>query len=320
MRVLILKLASMGDLIHLLPALSDAQKAHPNCIFEWVIDTHFAEIASWHTAVDKKIITNHRFWRSHLGQKETYKEISQTIKEIQKTPYDLIIDAQGNLKTAILSLFASGKKVGWDGSSTPEWGAHFFYKQKVHTSKKEHAISKIRSLFAGALNYSLPTTQPDYQIDTTQFKTPSCSIPSYYLVFVPNASHPSKLWPISSWKSLLQETKKLDLPILLPWGNQKEKKQAEELASSCSHAAVLPKLSLAEIGHILLHAKGVVSMDTGLSHIAAALNTPTVTLYGPTDPLLTGTIGEHQIHLCSNTASLSSLEVASVFHSLTKLL
>ena len=319
MRILILKLASMGDLIHLLPALTDAQTAYPNATFDWVIDKNFSQIASWHPAIDKKIITNHRYWRSNLTKKSTYLQISDMIQEIKKSSYDLVIDAQGNLKTALLSLFTSGKKVGWDASSIPEWGAHLFYDQKVKASKQDHAITRIRTLFAQALDYKEPTTFPSYNIDISQFTPPSCPLPSSYLVFVANASQESKLWPIASWKSLLQETIKLNIPILLPWGNEKERKQAEELSLCCNHAIVLPKLSLAEIGHVLLHAKAVVSMDTGLSHIAAALDIPTITLYGPTDPSLTGTVGKHQIHVYSSTHSLSSVKVSCVLDHLLEL-
>ena len=174
------------------------------------------------------------------------------------------------------------------------------YKKKCQASKDLHAIQKLRILFSQALNYPLPQTPPTYQINTSKLKKPTCSIPSQYLIFVPIASYESKLWPENHWKELIKECSQLGQLILLPWGNLKEKERAERLAIS-PNVQVLPRLSLNEIGYLISHAKAVVSVDTGLSHIAAALATPCITLYGPTDPTLTGTIGENQLWIRSAT-------------------
>ncbi len=298
-RILILKLASMGDLVHLLPALTDAKKADPNLIFDWVIDASFAEVASWHRATHTTFLTKHRKWRSSFFTKKTRQEFSSFTHQLKKKSYDLIIDAQGNIKTGLLSLLAKGKTVGFDSVSIPEWGGHFFYNKKISSSKSLHAITRLRELFAKALDYPLPTTPPDYQIDIDKLIPPAISIPPTYLFFVPLASYPSKLWPDSSWDQLIKEAKVFNCPIFIPWGNEKEKERALKL-SHTTNVIVLPKLSLSEIGYLILHAKAVVSMDTGLSHIAAALDTPTITLYGPTDPALTGTLGKNQIHLVAS--------------------
>ncbi|MES2200124.1 MAG: lipopolysaccharide heptosyltransferase I [Chlamydiota bacterium] len=302
-RVLIIKLASMGDLVHLLPALTDAKKADPNIIFDWVVDTHFAEVASWHPAVHNIFLTNHRKWRSSLFTKKTRSEFSALMNQLKSNSYDLIIDAQGNLKTALLSLLIQGKTVGFDSSSTPEWGSHFFYGKKVSSSKSLHAISRLRELFAGALDYQLPPTAPDYQIDIDKLTPPSISIPPAYLFFVPIASFSSKLWPDGSWDQLITQATIFNYPIFIPWGNEKERQRALKL-SHHTNVLVLPKLSLSEIGYLLLHAKAVISVDTGLSHIAAALSTPCITLYGATDPALTGTLGENQTTLTSSCSCL----------------
>lgn len=302
-RILITKLASMGDLVHLLPALTDAKKADPNLTFDWVIDTNFAEVASWHTCIQNTFLTNHRKWRSSLFNKKTRSEFSSFLTKLKATSYDLVIDAQGNIKTALLSLFIKGKKAGFDASSIPEWGAHLFYDKKIHSSKKLHAISRLRELFAKALDYPLPNTPPDYQINKLKLIPPSLPLPPSYLVFVPIASYSSKLWPEESWNELIKQAEVLGHSILIPWGNEKERQRALRLSNN-SHVVILPKLSLSEIAYLILHAKAVVSMDTGFSHIAAALSIPTITLYGPTDPALTGTVGENQVHLSSPCSCL----------------
>ena len=302
-RVLIIKLASMGDLVHLLPALTDAKKADPNLIFDWVVDKNFAEVATWHTAIHATFLTNHRKWRSSPIAKKTKEEFSFLLHQLKNNSYDLIIDAQGNIKTALLSLLIKGKKAGFDSSSIPEWGAHFFYHKKLSSSKKLHAITRLRELFAKALDYPYPNTPPDYQIDINKLLPPAIYLPASYLFFVPIASYSSKLWGDESWEQLIKEAKVFNYPILIPWGNENERLRAFKL-SHHPNVIILPKLSLSEIGYLLLHAKAAVSLDTGLSHIAAALGTPTITLYGPTDPALTGTLGQNQTHHTSPCSCL----------------
>ncbi len=317
-KVLITKLASMGDLVHLLPALTDAQKAYPGIVFDWVVDKNFHEVASWHPSVNKIIQTNHRYWRRHLTKYSTFKEISSIIKEIKKANYDIVIDAQGNIKSAILSLFAKGPMAGFDGPSVPEWGAHFLYKKKAKASKKLHAIERLRLLFAFALNYPMPNTPPDYQIQIDTLSKPLIKLPKEpFLVLVPIASHFSKLWQESLWKELIEKLIKLGYFILIPSGNSEEMARAKRL-SFHKNVIPLPKMSLSEVAYIIKKSTAVISLDTGLSHIAAALGTPNITLYGPTNPSLTGTVGENQKHISHESLSaISSQMVLEEFIFLT---
>ena len=298
-RVLITKLSSMGDLVHVMPALSDATLAIPGIEFDWVVDQSFKEVPLWHPSVHNLFITNHRAWRKNITSKTTWQEGISFYKELKKQKYDLIIDAQGNIKSALISLIAQGKKAGWDASSVPEWGSHFFYSSRYpasgcFASKKLHAIEKLRMLFAHALDYPLPSTPIFYGLDQTKFTLPSFPLPKdKYLLFVPIASYGSKLWQESHWQELIAKTTQKGYTVFIPWGNIKEKKRAERLAIS-SQVIVLPRLSLNEIAFLITKAHAMVSLDTGLSHIAAALNIPNITLYGPTDPIITGTLGENQ--------------------------
>ncbi len=330
---MILKLASMGDLIHLLPALTDAKQAIADIGFDWIVDKRFADIPFFHPAVCNTIETDHRTWRSSPFSKKTRSEFSNLLNRLKKNRYETIIDAQGNLKTGILSCFTKGEKAGFDGNSIQEWGTHFFYDKKIASSKKMHAVFRLRQLFAKSLEYPLPTTPPDYGIDTNKLTPPLLSLPSSYLIFVPIASYASKLWSNESWSNLIRLTVNAGKHVLLPWGNETERKRAESLAVY-PNVTVLPRLSLREIGYLILHAEGVVSVDTGLSHMAAALDTPCITLYGPTDPSLIGTVGKNQIHIttpcrclgkkqCNRTINshcLSSVSPMEVFEKLEELL
>ncbi len=298
-RVLLIKLTSLGDLIHALPALSDAQSARPGLEFDWVIDENFQEIAGWHPAVRGVITTNHREWREALAKPSTHGSISKTIEEIRANEYDLVIDGQGNFKTALLSLFSKGPRAGFDSDSVREWIAHLAYQRRFAAPKDAHAIERLRRLFASALDYPIPASPPDFRIRRERFIKPKLDLPSGYLVFVHNASWKTKLWPERHWIALIGKSVQAGFRVLLPWGNAREEARAKRLAIGPG-VQVLPRLSLSEIGYVMERARACVCMDTGLSHLAAALDVPSITLYGSTDSGLIGASGASQVHLRSD--------------------
>jgi heptosyltransferase-1 len=298
-RILFIKLTSLGDLIHALPALSDAKSARPELEFDWVIDENFREIATWHPAVKGIITTNHRKWRGTLADSSTRGSISDLIARIRAADYDLVIDGQGNFKTALLSMFARGPRAGFDRHSVREWIAHLAYQRRFAASKSAHAIDRLRRLFAAALDYPIPNSPPDFRIQKERFVEPKVDLPKEYLVFVHNASWKTKLWPEAHWAELLKKSVQTGFKVLLPWGNEMEEARAKRLAIH-SEVQVLPKLSLSEMGYVLERAKACVCMDTGLSHLVAALDVPSITLYGSTDSGLIGASGASQVHLRSD--------------------
>lgn len=298
-RVLLIKLTSLGDLIHALPALSDAQNARPGIEFDWVVDENFQEIARWHPAVKGIITTNHREWRGALASSETHGSISKTIGQIRANEYDLVVDGQGNFKTALLSLFSRGPRAGFDSRSVREWVAHLAYQRRFAAPKNAHAIERLRRLFASALDYPVPDSPPDFRIQRDRFVKPKVDLPAEYLVFVHNASWKTKLWPERHWTDLIGNCKQAGFRVLLPWGSKEEEARAKRLAIG-PEVQVLPRLSLSEIGHVIAKARACVCMDTGLSHLAAALDVPAITLYGATDSGLIGASGASQVHIKSD--------------------
>lgn len=300
-RILLIKLTSLGDLIHALPALTDARGFYPDIEIDWLVDEHFQEIATWHPAIKQIFTTNHREWRHGLAKPKTISSIYSLIKKLRSTHYDLIIDGQGNFKTGLFTLCMKGLRVGFDRHSVREPIAHLAYQKKVSSSKKSHAINRLRELFAGALDYPIPKDPPDCGILEDRFRPPPCPLPESYLVFVHNASWQTKLWPEGHWKELIRMAVNSGYKILLPWGNPEEKARAKRLAIS-PQVQVLPKLSLSEVGYVLKRALACVSMDTGLSHLIAALNIPSLTLYGATDSGLIGASGKNQLYLRTTLA------------------
>lgn len=297
-RILLIKLTSLGDLIHALPALSDALAAYPDITFDWMIDKNFHEIALWHPAVREIYKTNHRAWKKKIFHPGTVKSLFHFAQEIHQSKYDLVIDGQGNFKTALLSLLTNGPRAGFDKHSVREWIAHFSYQRRYAVSKQSHAIERLRRLFALAIGYPFPLSPPNYQIQREKFVKPSLLLPEDYLVFVHSASWKTKLWPEEHWIELIKKTVAEGFNILLPWGNEQERARAERLAID-PRVHVLPKLTLSEIGYILTGARACVAMDTGLAHLIAALSIPSVTLYGSTNAGLIGVSGQGQVHLTS---------------------
>ncbi|MFK7732422.1 MAG: lipopolysaccharide heptosyltransferase I [Pseudomonadales bacterium] len=298
MNILLIKLSSMGDLIQALPALSDAQKHHPDIQFDWVVDEAFAEIPGWHPAVRDTITSAHRRWRKHIFNTDTRAELRSFRHALRNKPYSKIIDAQTNTKSAIVTALSRGEKHGPDGKSVREYPAHWAYHHRYKIDRQQLAIDRWRQLFAYVLQYPTPDSTPNFGLGNTEFSLQGFEAPtSDYLVFVHNASWASKYWPIKHWQSLLQRADQQGLKVLLPWGSLDERESAVAIAEQYANATVLPRLSLASIAALMRGSKGAICMDTGLAHLAAALGVRTLTMYGPTDPNLIGATGPNTVHL-----------------------
>lgn len=314
---MIIKTSSMGDVLHTLPALTDAMSVLPGIRFDWVVEENFAQIPTWHSAVRRVIPVAIRRWRKNWFSTATRQERYNFKQQLQQYHYDAVIDAQSLMKSAILvTSVARGKKHGLDYKSAREPFASWFYHQRYNVSKQQHAIERIRQLFAASLGYSVPTTLGDYAI--ANLFTPVLDNEAY-LVFLPSTTRPDKHWPETHWHALIQHAA-ASYRIKLPWGTEYEQLRVQRLIEECSTAQVLQPLTLAEIAAQLAGATAIVSVDTGLSHLAAALNRPTLTLYGPTDPCLIGGYGLHQRVLRAADGNMESLTVEQVWRILQPML
>ncbi len=297
MQVLIVKTSSMGDVIHTLPALTDAMQAIPGIRFDWVVEENFSQIPGWHPAVDQVLPIAIRRWRKHwfgIQQREERFLFKQKLRQRQ---YDMIIDAQGLIKSAALvTRLAQGEKHGADKNSVREPFACWWYDKRHAIEQQQHAVERIRDLFAKSLGYEKPETRGDYAI-AGHFTHDLPDDAGRYMVFLHATTRDNKHWPEQHWRELIKKVTERDYCIKLPWGTEAEYQRAVRLAEGHPQVTVLPRLTLAEIARELAGAKLVVSVDTGLSHLAAALDRPNITLYGPTDPGLIGGYGKNQIAL-----------------------
>ena len=216
---------------------------------------------------------------------------------MRQEKYDLIIDGQGLLKSAVIGLFAKGSKAGFDRRSVRESFASWFYQRTIFVPKDQHAITRLRTLFASVLQYQYDASTLSYGISTKkQFRSFS-DLPEEYCLFIPNTSWLTKQWPVKYWRELLGHFSAKKMPVVLPGGYQHELPLVQKIVAGIEYTTILPQASLTQLRNVIANATAVVSVDTGLAHIAAALNKPTVVLYGPTDPKKIGTLGQDQIHL-----------------------
>jgi len=324
MRVLIIKLTSMGDLMHALPAITDAVSVMPNLEFHWVVDESFQEVPRWHQAVKKTITTAHRRWKKNILNVVNRGELKQFYQLLNKNDYDVVIDMQGNLKSGFVSVLRRGPVHGYDKKSCREWPAHRSYKHRYPVNLKQHSTERQRDLFAQVFNYKKPTTPINYGVDFSNLSLPDVDLPEKYIVFVHNASWPTKLWPLEYWQALIAKVVAKGYSVLLPCGSDSEHARAKTIASCDVAAIALPKMPLNSMAAILSRADGAVCSDTGLAHMAAVAKTPAITLYAVTDTLLIGTEGENQHHIVAEggikNASMADISVEMVFKKLEQIL
>lgn len=302
MQLLIVKTTSLGDLIHTLPALNDAANAIPCLEADWLAERPFTAIPAWHPAVRRVIASDLRRWRKAPLATVRSGEWARFRDDLGQTRYDLVLDAQGLIKSAFLARCADGPTAGPDWSSAREPLASLFYGRRLRVPPhgSEHAITRTRRLFAAALGYPLPANlneAPDAGLDRARFAAPDAATP--YALFLHGTTWPTKRWPLAHWQQVARWFETRGLAVVLPWGSDSERADAEAIAAASPTARVLPKLGLTEVAGWIAHARVVVGVDTGLMHLTAALGTPGVSLYGPTLPQMTGAFGRNQHWLCN---------------------
>lgn len=319
MRVLIVKTSSMGDVLHTLPALTDAMQAIPGIRFDWVVEEGFAQIPTWHPAVDKVFPVAIRRWRKNWFSAPIKAERNAFYQALRSQQYDLVIDAQGLIKSAALvTRKARGMKHGMDWSSAREPLASLFYNIRHAIAKRQHAVERTRELFAKSIKYEKPILQGNYAI-AEHFLAADSANASRYIVFLHATTRDEKHWPESHWRDLIQLMHKSGFRIKLPWGAQHEYERAVRLAEGFDNVEVLPRLSLEQVARQLAGARAILSVDTGLSHLAAALNRPNITLYGPTDPGLIGGYGLNQHKIVGAGNNMANITAVDAFTALQKI-
>ena len=147
-RLLIVKTSSMGDVIHMLPAVTDMKRANPQLQIDWVVEEGFAHIPAWHPAVNKVIPVAVRRWRKNLLAASTWQQVRKLRKQLRESSYDLVLDSQGLFKSAVVSSWAKKPVAGMDAQSAREGIASRFYRDRYPVARGQHAVPRNRQLAA----------------------------------------------------------------------------------------------------------------------------------------------------------------------------
>jgi len=284
-RILFVKTSSLGDVVHQCPAASDAARGIPQARIDWVVEDAFAGVVRMHANVARVIPVAVRRWRSALWRPAVWREIAAFRRSLQGERYDAIVDTQGLLKSALISSLASGTRHGMDRASAREPLAARFYDRTHFVPRGLHAVERNRRLTAAALGIALPSAI-DYGLRAAA--APAQKLPAAYSVLLTMTSRADKLWPEARWIEL---GRALALPVVLPWGGAEEHSRAERIARGVGQAVVPGMMMLEELAQVLAGARNVVGLDSGLTHLAAALGVPAVAIFCGSDPALTGLYG-----------------------------
>ncbi|MDP2827222.1 MAG: lipopolysaccharide heptosyltransferase I [Sulfuricellaceae bacterium] len=316
-KILLVKTSSMGDVIHALPAVTDIRTHFPDTRIDWMVEEGFAELPRLHPSVDQIIPVALRRWRKQLLGPTTWREFSAFRKQLQSNSYDLILDCQGLIKSALLSLLAHGPRCGFDWRSAREPLASLAADRAIVVDRNLHAVERNRRLAGLALGYTPDFSHIDYGI----------SAPESSFEWLPNQPHAvllhatsraDKEWPEGAWLALADQLNQMGFCCVLPWGSPAEQARSKRLAAQMKCGVSPPRLNLSQTACLLEKAGIVIGVDTGLTHLAAALKVPLVALYCASDPGLTGVLSSGPF---VNLGSMNGApEVSEVINALSRVL
>ena len=286
MNILIVRVSSLGDVVHNMPLLADVHRQFPDAQIDWVVEEAYTDLVGLNPHVRTIIPIALRRWRKRLWAPSIRKEIAAFYRRLRSVQYDLILDTQGLLKTGFVMRMArlapNGKRVGL-ANATEDSGyeplSRLFHTMSVPVDLRAHAVARGRAVAAAALGYAA-NDAIDFAL---QAPPVSSSLPwsglNDYAVFFHGTAGADKQWPIDSWREIASALATRGMPVLLPWGNQKERVRAEQIAAKLPNARVLPQLRLMDAVALAQGAALAIGVDTGLVHVAAAYCRPTIELY-----------------------------------------
>ena len=287
--ILFIKTSSLGDVVHHMPAVTDAHRHHPDAKLTWVVEEAFAPLARLHPAINEVIPVSTRRWRSQLLHGGTWSEISAFKEKLKSVRAEKVVDTQGLIRSAMIARAALGEHHGYDAASIKEPVASWFYDVKHAVARDQHAVTRNRTLTGLSLGYS-----PDAAIDYGLIRPPRTD-GSRYAVLFHGTSRASKEWREVDWIGTGKWLHAQGLEVVLPWGNERERLRSERLKAAIPGSRILDRLPLDETAKVIANASLVVGVDTGLLHLAAAYEVPLIAVFLATDPGLTGPVGNGPI-------------------------
>jgi heptosyltransferase-1 len=304
-KILLVKLSSLGDVLHNLPMVWDLRKRLPHAQIDWIVEEGYVHLleplktTEAFKGIDRIIPVAFRRWRKNLFSIKTWREFFAMRKVLQATTYDVVLETQGLLKSALVCALARKSEnaiVAGLGNATEHSGyepmARMFYTQSVHVPLKCHAIDRSRWVMGSAFNWPLLNRNEDpplfyppefvRQLPPLLFeglKLNDQGAPAPYVACFHSTARAAKRWPSENWIELGKVLSSQGYQVLFPWGSPEEMKISALMASQVPGAIVPRRLSIEEAYRLVAHAKLTIGVDTGLTHLGAVLGKPTVEIY-----------------------------------------
>ena len=289
--ILIVRTSSLGDVVHILPAITDIARNVPGARIDWLVEDAFAQIPAWHPSVHEVIPVAHRRWRRAWWSGEVRRERNALARTLAARHYDVVLDMQALMKSVWLVRMTRGERHGLDWKSAREPLASLFYDVRHRVEFWQPAVIRQRLLAAQTFGYAVQGP-PDYGLQA--FEQEACVLRTHehpYAVIMPSASRDDKLWPEDDWRAVFDLLASHDLRLRLLAGSDAESERARQLISGRTDAVVLPRMQLTDVARCLAGSTLMVGLDSGLTHLSAALGRPTIGIYKASTPVRTPLIG-----------------------------
>jgi heptosyltransferase-1 len=302
---LIVKLSSLGDVLHNLPIVWDLRKRLPNAQIDWIVEEGYVHLleplktTDTFRGIDRIIPVAFRRWRKHLFSITTWLEFFAMRKQLQSTTYDFVLETQGLLKSALVCALAKKSDstiVAGLGNATEHSGyeplARLFYTESVHVPLKCHAIDRSRWVMCSAFDWPILNRNEEpplfYPSDFVaqlppllleDLKKKAQGAPAPYVLCFHATARAAKRWPNENWVELGKVLSSQGYQLIFPWGSLDEMKISALMASQVPGAIVPRAFSIEEAYRLVAHAALTIGVDTGLTHLSAVLGKPTVEIY-----------------------------------------
>jgi heptosyltransferase I len=304
-KILLVKLSSLGDVLHNLPIVWDLRKRLPNAQIDWIVEEAYVHLleplktTESFRGIDRIIPVAFRRWRKSVFSLRTWREFFAMRKSLQATNYDVLLETQGLLKSALVCALAkktNNAVVAGLGNATEHSGyepmARMFYTESVHVPVKCHAIDRSRWVMCSAFDWPLlnrneepPRFYPQPFVEQLPpllfegLKKTNQGMPMPYVLCFHSTARAAKRWPSESWVELGKAISSQGYQVIFPWGSPEEMKISARMASEVPGAIVPIAFSIEEAYRLVAHAALTIGVDTGLTHLAAVLGKPTIEIY-----------------------------------------
>ncbi len=315
-RILVIKSSSMGDVVHALPAAYDIKQAFPGVRLDWVVEEAFQDVVELSPWIDGKVVTAFRRWRKHPLSAETRSEVARVKKQLRESRYDLVIDLQGLVRSALVARWCGVKSVGYSRDTIREPLASFFYSETKRVPESLTPVKRYRTMAAECLGYAIDAEHPVYALKAKPLAVRPAE--GDYAVMAVNTSREEKLWARDRWIQTTQALVKAGITPVFVWGSAAEEDRVRAFAELVPGTVVAPHMTLPEIASVLKASVGLIGVDTGISHLAAALAVPAVGIIVGTSAQLFRLVGEGKCTTVGDKGVVpSSSEVLAAFSSVT---